>query len=139
MTKTFDMQFIRYMNLFSRASRVSAKHCFNYNNMIVFIVPKHDVDKAIGPNNSNLRRLSSLLGRRIRVIAEPKGKKDIENFIKVLISPIEYQSIEVKDEEVIITAGMESKAMLIGRQRAREAELKSILEQYFGIKVLKIV
>ena len=52
---------------------------------------------------------------------------------------IEYQSIDVREEEVIITAGMESKAMLIGRGRAREAELRDILEQYFGIKYIKII
>ena len=36
MVKVFDMQFIRYINLFSKVTRVSAKHCFNYNNGLVF-------------------------------------------------------------------------------------------------------
>ena len=137
--KTFDMQFIRYINLFGRITNVSAKHCFMYNNMIVFIVPGFAIERSLGRDNSNLKRISDILGKRVRVVAEPKGKKDIERFIKVLVSPIEYQNIEVKEDEVIITAGMESKAMLIGRGRVREQELKQILEQYFGIKNVRIV
>ncbi len=139
MTKTFDMQFIRYMNLFGRVSRVSAKHCFTYNNMLVFVVPGYAIERAIGSNNSNLKKLSDILGKRIRVVAEPKGRRDIAAFVRVLVSPIEYQNIEVKEDEVLITAGRESKAMLIGRGRIREQELRDILEQYFGIKSLKII
>ena len=139
MTKTFDMQFIRYMNLFGRVSKVSAKHCFSYNNMLVFVVPGYAIERAIGSNNSNLKKLSDILGKRIRVVAEPKGRRDIAGFIRVLVSPIEYQNIEVKEDEVLITAGRESKAMLIGRGRVREQELGDILEQYFGIKSLKII
>ena len=47
MPRTLDMQFIRYMNLFTKVSRVRAKHCFSYNNMIIFVVSKFAVAKAI--------------------------------------------------------------------------------------------
>jgi len=137
--KTFDMQFIRYMNIFSRVTRVSAKHCFLYNNMLVFIVPQFAVDQAIGRENTNLKKISEVIGKRVRIIAEPKSRKDIERFLKILVSPVEFQSLEVKDDEAIITAGMENKAMLIGRQRAREQELKEILAQYFQIKNVRIL
>ena len=139
MVKTFDMQFIRYMNLFGKITKVTAKHCFMYNNMIVFVVPRYFVEKAIGRNNENLKRLSGILSKRIRVVAEPRGRKDIGNFVFVLITPIRYQSLEVKDDEIVIVAGRESKAMLIGRERARERELMGILEQYFGIKSVRIM
>jgi len=139
-TKTFNMQFIRYINLFGRIAKVTAKHCFMYNNMIIFVVPRYAVERAIGKDNTNLKKISSIIGKKIRVIAEPRGRRDIGDFISVLISPIKYYSIEVKDEEAIITAGeKESKAMLIGRERVREKEMKEILEQYFGIKNVRIV
>lgn len=143
-TKTFDMQFIRYMNLFSRVTRIPAKHCFAYNNMLVFVVPKFTLEKAIGNNNSNLKKLSEIIGKRIRVVSEPSGEKDIEKFVSVIASPIQFEKLEVvendkKEKEILITTGnMESKAMLIGRGRAREAELKEIMEQYFKIKNLRI-
>lgn len=145
MTKTFDMQFIRYINLFSRITRVSAKHCLPYNNMLVFIVPKNGVEMAIGRDNINLKKVSSILGKRIRVVAQPSGERDLQNFVKVIVSPVDFDKIEIiqnaetKEREAIIsTPGRESKAMLIGRDRAREKELKEILAQYFEVKNLRI-
>lgn len=139
--KTFDMQFIRYINLFRKVTRINAKHCFLYNNMIVFIVPRGKVEFAIGKDNYNLKRISSIIGKRIRVIEEPNDRRDLERFIRVLISPTEYQSLNFNDanQELAITAGRDSKALLIGRGRIRETEMKSILEQYFGVKTLKIL
>lgn len=144
-TKTFDMQFIRYMNIFNRVTRVSAKHCFFYNNTVVFVVPKAMIMNAIGRDNSNLRQLSEIIAKRIRVVPEPKGEEDLQRFIEVLVDPIKFDKIEIVrnpdgfNEAVISTPGRESKAMLIGRGRARETELKDILEQYFGVKNLKIL
>lgn len=140
MARTLDMQFIRYINLFSKISKIQAKHCFSYNNALIFVVSKKDVRKAIGPENSNLRKISGILKKRIRIVAEPKEKRtlDIENFVKTIVSPVEYNTFDVQDNEVTITAGKEGKARLIGRQRIRQKELQEILGQYFGIKRLNI-
>jgi transcription antitermination factor NusA-like protein len=109
----------------------------------VFVVPRIKVNEAIGRNNDNLKRLSSIILKRIRIIAEPKSENDVESFVSVLISPIQYKTLEIvkKDgaEELVITAGMESKAMLIGRNKTRLEELKNITEQYFGIKNVRIL
>ncbi|MDP1729086.1 MAG: hypothetical protein Q8L27_02700, partial [archaeon] len=141
----FDMQFIRYMNLFSRVTRVESKHCFAYNNGLVFIVPKNGVMQAIGRDNSNLKKLSGILGKRIRVVAQPAGEKELQRFIATIVSPVTFEKAEIiknqesGDREIVISTGnRESKAMLIGRARAREAELKDILEQYFGVKILRM-
>jgi NusA-like KH domain protein len=145
MTKTFDMQFIRYMNLFSRITRVNAKHCFNYNNMLVFVINGRDIERALGRENSNLKKLSDVFGKRIRIVGEPLNEKDLKRFISVVVHPIEFEEAEIienqetKEREVLIkTSGREPRAMLIGRNRLRETELREILEQYFNIKVLRI-
>ena len=70
--------------------------------------------------------------------------KDLQYFVSVLISPVKFEKIEIQQngdekEAVISTSGMENKAMLIGRGRVREKEMKEILEQYFGIKGIRIV
>ena len=140
MIRTLDMQFIRYMNLFSKISKIPAKHCFSYNNNLIFVVPRKNVRRAIGPESSNLRKISGILKKRIRIVAEPKGKNlaDIELFVKTIIDPVEYTSFELQNNEVTITAGREGKARLIGRGRVRQKELQDILDQYFGIKKLNI-
>ena len=96
-TKTFDMNFIRYINLFGKITKVRAKHCFNYNNTLVFVVPRGSVQFAIGRDNINLKKISGILNKRIRVVEEPSGKKDIKKFVSVLVDPIVFNSVEIKD------------------------------------------
>jgi len=105
-----------------------------------FVVGKSDVTQAIGPKNSNLEKLSQILKKRIRIVAQPteKNQEAMETFVKTITSPIEYNAFELKNNEVKITAGREGKARLIGRGRIRQKELSEILEQYFGVKKLNI-
>ena len=145
MTKTINMQTLRYMNLFAKISRVSPSYCFQYNNMLIFVVPKPRVIYAIGKDNSNLQKLSQILKKRIRVVAQPtaKNQESIKNFITTLVFPVEFNNLEAKPtekpSEITITATRESKARLIGRSRIRQKELQDILEQYFGIKKISFI
>lgn len=134
MIKTLDMQFIRYANLFGKITNIRTNHCFEYNNMIVFAVPRVFVGKAIGINNENLKKLSTILKKKIKIVAIPDGKEDIENFVSVIVNPVKFKAISLKDNEVIINADVPSKASLIGRNKVRLNEMQNILEQYFGVK-----
>lgn len=138
MVRVLDMQFIRYANLFNRITRIRTNHCFQYNNTIVFVVPRKFVLKAIGPNNSNLERLSKIIQKKIKIVAIPHGKEDIENFVSIIIKPAKFKSIEIKDNEATIIAGAQSKASLIGKGKCRLEEMKNILDQYFGIKKVRV-
>ena len=139
MVKTLDMQFIRYANIFERVTGIRTKHCFCYNSTILFVVPRHLVARAIGLNNDNLRRMSEILKKRIRIIPAPEGVDSIENFVSVIVHPVRFKAIEVKNNEAIINAGSQSKAVLIGRFKKRLEEMQDILNQYFGIKNLTII
>lgn len=132
------MKFIRYLNLFEKITGVRSQHCFNYSSTIVFLVPQQFVARAIGENGRNIKKLIDILERRAKVIAIPSGIQDMEKFIITIISPVKFKSIEVKDKSVVINAGMQSKAMLIGRNKARLAEMKNILNECFGIEEVRI-
>jgi transcription antitermination factor NusA-like protein len=136
--KTLDMQFIRYANLFSRITKIRCSHCFEYNNAIVFAIPRKFVMKAIGKDSSNLEKLSKVIGKRVKIVAIPNGKEDIEGFVSIITKPIKFNGIELRGEEAIITAGMQSKAALIGRGKVRLLEMENILGQYFGVKKVRI-
>jgi len=138
MVKILDMQFIRYANLFGKVTNIRTNHCFEYNNMIVFAVPRVFVRKAIGLNNENLKKLSEVLRKKIKIVAIPNGKEDIENFVSVIVSPVKFKAIDIKDNNAIINANTQSKASLIGRNKVRLNEMQNILEQYFGIKKLLV-
>lgn len=138
MVKVLSMQFIRYINLFTRVTNIKTNHCFEYNNAIVFAVPRSLVTKAIGQNNSNLRTLSEIIRKKIKIVAIPNGIEDIENFVSVITYPVRFKSIEVNEDGAIINANNQSKASLIGRDKRRLEEMRNVLDQYFGIKKVMI-
>ena len=138
MIKTIDMQVMRYINLFAKVSKISSKHCFIYNNAIIFVVPASKVSQAIGENGKNIKKMSEILDKKVKVVLLPKGIEDAEKFITTIIYPIEIKNIEIQDGYLIINAGMQSKAMLIGRNKRRLKEMRKIINNYFG-KELRIV
>jgi len=138
MTKTIDMQDMRYLNLFEKVTRVSTRFCFSYNNNVVFVVPRNLVSKAIGENARNIKRINEILGKRVKVISSPRGIEDAKKFIESIVNPVTFKNLEIKDNEIIITAGSQSKAALIGRNKRRLIELQKIAKDYFK-KDLRIV
>lgn len=138
MIKTIDMQVMRYINLFSRMTNINPKHCFIYNNSIVFVVPESKINKAIGENGRNIRKLSDILQRKIKVVAIPNGISDAEKFISTIVYPAQIKSIELNDRYLIINSSPQNKAILIGRNKKRLDEIKRIVKDYFD-KEAKIV
>lgn len=138
MIKVLDMRFMRYINLFYRVTNIKIRHCFEYNNTIIFVAPRNLVQRAIGINNENLMKLSDIIGKRIKIVALPNGKEDIRNFVSIIVKPVRFKSIEIQNDEVIINAGAQSKASLIGRGKIRLEEMENILGQYFGIRKVRI-
>ncbi len=128
------MQTMRYINLLDRASNVKTRKCFLYNNIIIFAVPKHLVSKAIGSDANNIRNLQEKLGKRVKIVKEPTGLSDAEEFISSIITPVKFKSVEIKENELIITAGnTQNKAGLIGRNKVRLEELKTIVKDVFNL------
>src|SRR3989344_5478423 len=140
MVNILDMKDIRYINLFGQITGVNTRYCFFYNEFIVFGVPKKLISKAIGKEACNIRKMSETLGRKIKVVGNPDddSTESIREFVRKIVSPVEFKDLEVTDEEIILTAGNQSKAALIGRKRRRETELKEIVKDYFK-KDLRIV
>ncbi|MBR9702156.1 hypothetical protein GOV13_04515 [Candidatus Pacearchaeota archaeon] len=132
------MKDLRHLNLFGRITKVHTRFCFMYNEAVVFCVPQQLVSKAVGGEGKNVKRISHILRKRIKIIPSPNGIKDAEKFIKAVVSPVTFKEIEVKDDELILTAGSQSKAALIGRNRRRFLEMQKIVKDFFG-KEFRIV
>lgn len=132
MVKTIDMQEMRYINLFEKVTRVSTRFCFKYNKMIMFAVPRKMLSKSIGPGSRNLKKIYEILGKRVRVVPIPSGIEDVNNFIKNIINPVEFKEIEINENEIILNAGSQNKAALIGRNKRRLHEMQKIISDFFG-------
>ena len=137
-SRTIDMQEMRYLNLFEKITTVSTRFCFKYNESIVFCVPMNMISRAVGENGRNAKKISEVLGRKIKIISVPKGIENAKKFVQDIVSPVRFRNLEVKNNEIILPAGSHSKAALIGRNKRRLIELQKISKDYFG-KELKIV
>ncbi|RLG12598.1 hypothetical protein DRN73_01935 [Candidatus Pacearchaeota archaeon] len=135
---TIDMQDMRHLNLFQRITGVSTRYAIKYNEMIIFCVPKRLMSKALGEKAKNIRKISEILGKRIKIIPIPQGIRHIKQFIEAIVSPVVFKDLEVKGNEVILTAGSRSKAALLGRNKRRLLEMQKIIKDFFG-KEFKII
>src|SRR3989344_3206297 len=100
-----DMKTIRYINLLDKYSHIKTRYCFEYNNMIVFAVPKSLVSRAIGQDAINARKIQETIGKRIKIVFEPENNRDIEKFIQLVVEPAQFKEVQIMDGEIIITAG----------------------------------
>lgn len=132
MGNVIDMEDLRYLKLFMNITKIRTRFCFKYNNMIIFSVPKPMLSKAVGREGINVKKMYNILRKRVRIIASPNGIEDIEKFIAAIVAPVTFNELEVKNNEVILTPGMQSKAALIGRNKRRLIEMKKIVKDYFG-------
>ena len=131
MVQTIDMQDMRYLNLFESATGVRTRFCFMYNESLIFCVPKPLISRAVGENGRNIRKMSELLGKRIRVVAAPRGIQDAESFIRTLIIPLTIKDFGIKEHEIIVGGG-KNKAALIGRNKRRFLEMQKIVKDFFN-------
>lgn len=128
------MQTMRYINLLDKVSRVKTSKCFVHNNTIFFAVSQRDISKAIGPNAENIKKIQNSLGKKVKIITEAKGVENARKFIENVVAPIKFKSLEIRDEEMLITAGNnQNKASLIGRDKRRYEELNKIVKNFFGM------
>lgn len=138
MVNTIDMQTMRYINLFNKVTRINTIHCFKYNEAIFFCVPKHLLSKAIGEDAKNIRRMSGVFKKRVKIIPKPNSIEHLKPFIETIVSPVTFKGVEIIGDEVVLTAGGQSKAALLGRNKRRLLEMQKIIRSFFK-KEFKII
>ena len=131
MVNTINMQDIRYLNLFEKIMKVRTRFCFRYNEAIVFCVPGPLLPKAVVERGRNIRKMSEILRKRIKIVSAPRNIGDAEIFIKSVVNPVTFKNFKIVDNEVIITGG-NNKAILIGRNKRRLQEMQKIVKDFFG-------
>mgnify|MGYP001610085938 CR=1 FL=1 len=131
MVSIIDMQDMRYLNLFAKITGVNTRFCIKYNDGIIFCVPKPLISKAIGRGGVNVKRLVQILRRRVKIIPTPRGIEDAKIFIENIVSPVQFKELMIDGNEIILTAGSQSKAALLGRNKRRLLEMQKIVSDFF--------
>ena len=89
------------------------------------------VSKSIGDRGDNVRRLSQILNKKIKIIIAPKDIHDAREFIQSIVDPVKFKSIEINDKEIVLSGSIQSKAALIGRNKRRLLEMQKVIGDFF--------
>ncbi|MCR4327571.1 MAG: hypothetical protein NUV46_03255 [Nanoarchaeota archaeon] len=133
MVNTIDMQDLRHLNLFRKITRIPTRYCFSYNETLMFCVHRSELSQALGRNGENLREMSNITKKRIRVLPIPNGIENSKSFIQSIVAPVTFKDIEITPNEIIVNAGSENKAALLGRNKRRFLEMKKIVKDFFKV------
>lgn len=132
----YNEDVMKYMSIFESLTNARLKDCF-IDEKVTFIVEEGQIGKAIGKHGSNVRRIESILKKRIRII---EFNKSLVQFIKNIIYP--NNTREIKEDNGIVTivgTDTKTKSILIGRERKNLLNLKNIVKRYFPITEIKVI
>jgi len=140
-----DRESMELISLFNNISGAIIKDCLvfkspeNYGEIIIFLVKKQDVGKAIGKNGENVKDLMTKLQKKIDVIP---FSENLEEFIQFILNTtknsIKVQSIEIKENKtqkktVIITVRPQDRGKAIGKDGSMIRKIKELVLRHFDV------
>lgn len=133
---TYDANMMKFMSLFNTVTKANLKDCFAEEGMLVFVVQPGEMGRAIGKNASNVRRLSEMLKRKIKIV---EFNEKLIEFIKNLIHPLKLMDVEENEGTITLTAiDSKTRGMLIGRAAENLRRLENQARRYFDVKEIRV-
>ena len=129
----FDAKLIGYVTTFENLTKAKVKDAFFEKGYLVFIVEEGDAGKAIGRKGNNIRMISRLLKKKIKLI---EFNSDVKEFVKNIIDPLKADEIVEEDNKIKIRSkDLQTKSFLIGRNRTNITNLNNTVKKYFNVEV----
>lgn len=140
-----DRESMELISLFNNISGAIIKDCLvfkspeNSSEVIIFLVKKQDVGKAIGKAGEHVKDLMAKLQKKIDVIP---FSADIDEFIQFILNTtknsIKVQSIEVKENKigkktVIISVRPQDRGKAIGKDGSMIKKIKELVIRHFEV------
>jgi transcription termination/antitermination protein NusA len=135
----YNGETLKLMSLFESLTRTRLKDCFVDNSsMLTFIVVNGDIGKAIGKEASNVKKLESMLNRKIKIV---EFNSEALGFIRNLVYPIRPRNVIEKEGIITIESpDSKSRGLLIGRNAQSLRNSEAIAKKYFpDIKEIKVI
>lgn len=135
---TYDANSMKLMSMFENLTRSKVKDCFENKGAVIFVVGEGEIGKALGKGASNVKRIESMLKKRIRII---EYSSDIIRFVSNVIMPNRAKDIVYEEGIItIIPQDSQSRGYLIGRAAEVLRNNESIVQRYFSeVKEMKVV
>jgi N utilization substance protein A len=140
-----DRNSMELISLFNNISGAIIKDCLiyespeNHSEIIIFLVKKEDVGKAIGRSGEHVKDLMTKLQKKIDVI--PYSEK-IDQFIQYILNTsknsIKVQNIEIKENKnekktVIISVRPQDRGKAIGKEGSMIRKIKLLVLRHFEV------
>lgn len=131
-----NQESMKIITLFENKTNSHVKDFFEYNDILIFIVGENEASKAVGKGGANVKNLSILLRKKIKIV---EFNPQPVNFIKGFIYPIGAEEITNDDGVITIkVASTREKGLLIGRESRNLNKLKEIVKRYYDVQDIKI-
>lgn len=134
----YDIKAIQIRALFEGITRTTLKDCFENQDKMLFIVMPGQIRRALGKDNSNVKRVEAKIGQKIKIV---EFSPNVMQFIANLIYPLKINDISI-DEGIITLKGKDIKTngMIIGIRAQNLRNTESIVQKYFPeVKEIKVV
>ena len=140
-----DRKSMELMSLFNNISGAIIKDCFifespeNNSEIIIFLVKKDDVGKAIGKAGEHVKDLMNKLQKKIDVIP---WSENLEQFIQFILNTtknsIKVLNIEIKESRnekktVIISVRPQDRGKAIGKEGSMIRKIKELVLRHFEV------
>ena len=140
-----DRESMELISLFNNISGAIIKDCLvfkspeNSSEIIIFLVKKQDVGKAIGKAGEHVKDLMAKLQKKIDVIP---FSVDLDEFIQFILNTtknsIKVQSIEIKESKigkktVIISVRPQDRGKAIGKDGSMIKKIKELVIRHFEV------
>lgn len=126
-----DKDLIQKINLFENLTRARIKDIFNFNGLLI-VVNFGDLGKAVGKNGANIKRYSSMINERVKIV---EFNPNSMMFLKNLVMPLVIDHVEEKDDFINVSADTKTKGLLIGRNQKNLEGYNKVFKRYFGKEI----
>jgi NusA family KH domain protein, archaeal len=128
----------RYIAIFEQLTNTDVLDYVELDDLVVFVVRKGEVGKAVGKGGRKLSDLSHLFGgKRIKVV---EHSEDLREFLISAMLPANVKDVEIVERDGKVTAivhvSEEEKGKAIGKGGRNLKAVKELARRHFGVERL---